>query len=500
MGGATERQALVAVKSITGCGAEDWSEGRLLPGDVIEQVTAVKQEVNVFASAPFKDGKYGLQRELRKIHKANETALARVKRRGTKVDLSVCVVSEEAMMRKKLYLLADPVQKNYVALLMDSTEEECVALQDQTRRLMEKLKRPGVSQQVSIKDRLISYPWQSKMHQFLPSPNSAMVFSLILMPFQRANEGGDGDLENTTARAMAWLSASQSSGVPVIFVNIQSEPMFLQSSTSKYFGSSNPEDPLGMVNSGMYPLHELEGTEINVTRAIRLWYSPPEGEIAITLQPTDGEARLGVNITCTEEGFCYVSSVDIGTAADRAGIRKIYDAACSANKLLVVSRVAGEKVTPWFVSASGAIRCFNAHSISEKISSHRQAREPIDFYFMVWTGGTNVKPASPSRARARDRPRPAENLDRSSSSLEGQMVSVTSSRYSLSSESDGKMDSFGSGEKIDGSLELAISDDLAVERTSSTRSFNFQDDVPSLGKNKGDKLTTNEEFTFNATG
>lgn len=67
------------------------------------------------------------------------------------------------------------------------------------------------------------------MLSFLPVTGSAMVFSLLLMPAALSPKARDyASVENTSARAIAWLSAAQASGVPITFVNIQTEPLFMQ--------------------------------------------------------------------------------------------------------------------------------------------------------------------------------------------------------------------------------------------------------------------------------
>lgn len=41
--------------------------------------------------------------------------------------------------------------------------------------------------------------------------------------------------------------------------------------------------------------------DVDVVRAVRLWYSPAAAELAIDLKPEENESRLGVGISCTEE-------------------------------------------------------------------------------------------------------------------------------------------------------------------------------------------------------
>jgi len=82
---------------------------------------------------------------------------------------------------------------------------------------------------MKLKDSYVSYPWEQKMMTFLPVSGSAMVFSLLVMPPALSPKARDyAGVEQTSARAIAWLSAAQASGVPITFVNIQTEPLFMQ--------------------------------------------------------------------------------------------------------------------------------------------------------------------------------------------------------------------------------------------------------------------------------
>ncbi|KAJ7515635.1 hypothetical protein O6H91_22G021600 [Diphasiastrum complanatum] len=413
---------VVAVKSVTGAGGlEWWSKDKLLPGDVLEQLRVVSNVV-ILVNAPFPGGKAGLQSELREIYNVGARVIVKA-RRGRRqdkeaiiVEVHACVVAEESVMRKKHYSLADANDKSHIIVLMDGSEEECISLQNETRKVLEEVRRSRVAN-AQLKDCLVPYTWQQKMQSFLPCPNSGMIFSLLLMPFQPNRAFPEFyDMEETSARAMAWLSSAQTSGVPITFVNIQIEPILLQGSGSSYFGSSSKEDLPSVVNVGKYTIQDWQGTDIHIVRAIRLWFAPAAAELSVNLKPTVGETRLGVGISRTEEGFCYVSSVDHGTAADRAGLKKFYEGACSAQKLLVISRVAGEKVTPWMVNSSGSIRCFDTISISEKLSAHRQAQQPIQFHLMIWDGafdgqGWKLEVNASSRTGVTDEPAPVGSRD-----------------------------------------------------------------------------------------
>jgi len=52
--------------------------------------------------------------------------------------------------------------------------------------------------------------------------------------------------------------------------------------------------------------------------------------------------------------------------------------------MLVVSRVSNQKVLPWMVSSTGAIRCYDTVSLSQKLSLHRHTRVPILLHVFLW--------------------------------------------------------------------------------------------------------------------
>jgi hypothetical protein len=80
-----------------------------------------------------------------------------------------------------------------------------------------------------LKESYVAYPWEQKMQTYLPVSGSATVFSLLVMPVALSPKSREyADVEDTSARAVAWLSAAQASGVPISCVNIQTEPLFLQ--------------------------------------------------------------------------------------------------------------------------------------------------------------------------------------------------------------------------------------------------------------------------------
>ncbi|CAK9861706.1 unnamed protein product [Sphagnum jensenii] len=358
--------------------SDSWTDSKLLSGDIVLQVST---DSGVEFRAPFAGGKAGLQREFRKLTNARGGLKVKVKRGQTILDVWVKVALDESSLLKKNYVLVSLLDATHVATLVDSIEPECIDLQEEYSKKDELLLRMN---SMRLKESNVAYPWEQKLQTHLPVSGSATVFSLLVMPVALSPKARDyAGVEDTSARAVAWLSAAQESGVPISFVNIQTEPLFLQVGHPVAVTTMQQN----IYKSEWVPLFQnREAMDMDVVRAVRLWYMPAGAEFAIELRPEENEARLGVGISCTEEGFCYVSSVDPGTVADRAGLLTLYQGACEARKLLVVSRLGREKITPWLVSSGGSIRCFDTVSMSDKLSLHRQTGESVKLHVMLWDG------------------------------------------------------------------------------------------------------------------
>lgn len=77
-----------------------------------------------------------------------------------------------------------------------------------------------------LQDGYVSYAWERRMQEVLVVPNSSSFLSILLLPKASDRVASRyNDLEDTLARANAWLSASQASGVPIVFMNIQTESL-----------------------------------------------------------------------------------------------------------------------------------------------------------------------------------------------------------------------------------------------------------------------------------
>ncbi|KAK9123055.1 hypothetical protein Sjap_012657 [Stephania japonica] len=393
--------AVVAIECLTGSSkAEEWNGNMAQTGDIVEQI-----KIGSFLchQAPFKSGKSGLQRILHESFKRKETSIQVRARRGGRgdhapevVEFQACIVPDEKQAGgKKQYVLRSISDPNYAIGFTDRTENECVALlATRSSRVVCALSK------AQLQDGYVSYPWEKKMQELLPVSNSSCFLSLLILP--KASDRSASryhDLDDTLARANAWLHASQQSGVPIAFLNIQTESLLTKISgetASCTVNAGSLSDLSNLANASLYGFEDYHGVDIGVVRAVRLWYTPLGGEVAVEINLREGDSKLGFAISRTNEGFIYISSVindeeDGETAATRSGLVDLYKEATQASKFLVVSRVSSQRVLPWMVSSTGAIRCFDTISLSQKLSLHRHALRPILLHVFMWDRPTGVQ-------------------------------------------------------------------------------------------------------------
>ena len=117
------------------------------------------------------------------------------------------------------------------------------------------------------------FPWEKKMRELLPVPEASCFLSLLLLP--KATDGSNtryNSLEDTLARADAWLLSSQASGVPVVFMNVQTEALLTKISGETAVSTVNMaslSDLAGMANASLYGFEDYHGVDIGVVRAVR---------------------------------------------------------------------------------------------------------------------------------------------------------------------------------------------------------------------------------------
>ncbi|XP_021894234.1 uncharacterized protein LOC110811912 [Carica papaya] len=369
--------------------ADEWTRDMLQTGDIVEELrigTGPGSAQSILA--PFKGGKSGVQRILHSSYKKKETWILVLVRRGSHefVELQACIVPNESSGRKQ-YMLRSIGDPNYAIGFSDRSEAECLDFQaSRTTRMVNELSR------IKLQDGYVGYPWEKRMQEVLSVPNSSFFLSMLILPKasdQVVSCPRYNDLEDTLARANTWLSASQATGVPLVFINIQTESLLTKISGDMASSTVNAgsSDLSNLNNVSLYGFEDYHGVDLGVVRAVRLWYAPVGGEFAVEIRLKEDDLKLGFAISRTEEGFIYISSVvdnDENAPSARSGLSNLYKETRKASKLLVVSRVSNQKVLPWMISSAGAIKCFDTVSLSHKLSLHRLANVPILIHVFLW--------------------------------------------------------------------------------------------------------------------
>ncbi|KAL0437242.1 UNVERIFIED_CONTAM: hypothetical protein Sradi_0432100 [Sesamum radiatum] len=393
-----------------GSRADEWAGDLLQTGDIVEEIRIG----NMILKSPFKNGKSAVQKILNTSFKQKETSIQVRVRRGSDefAELQACIVPGDQFLGRRQYVLRAINDPNYAVGFVDRTESECLNLQaSRAIRMVSALER------TPLQDGYVSYPWERRLHETLSVPNSSSFYSILFLPKASDRAGSRyNDLEDTLARAHAWINASQESGAPVVFMNIQTESLLTKISgdtASSTVNASSLSDLSNLANTSLYGFEDYHGVDIGVVRAVRMWFSPLAGEIPVEIKIKDTDTKLGFAISRTEEGFIYISSVIQGNddvPSARSGLSNLHDKATRAHRLLVVSRISNQKVLPWMVSPMGAIRCFDTVSLSQKLSLHRHARVPIIMHLFLWDGRANLDNVGRSRERAASTGLPSDEI------------------------------------------------------------------------------------------
>ncbi|KAJ8500287.1 hypothetical protein OPV22_010839 [Ensete ventricosum] len=426
----SERAAVVAIECVAGSSmAEEWGGDMLQTGDVVEEI---KIGGSPAARSPFKGGKSGVQKLLHSAFKRGDTSIeVRVRRcGGGTAELLACIVPRGAAGRRQYVVrcIRDP---NYAVGFVDRMESECIALQgSRSSRVVCALST------AKLQDGYVPYNWEKKMQEFLPVSNSSCFHSMLLLP--RALDplaSRYNSLQDTLARSNAWLCSSQASGVPIEFMNAQTEALLTKISGETASATVNGGSLSDLSNASLYGFEDYHGVDIGVVKAVRLWYTPAAGELAVDIKLQEGDTKLGFAISRTEEGFIHISSVDESdneTASTRSGLGDLFRRARNSSKLLVISRVSDEKVLPWTVSSAGAIRCFDTTSLSQKLSLHRRALKPIRIHVLLWE-----QASAGAVPRCKAAPPHCVPLPRSSAELPVHLVVADASKIGLERDSAG---------------------------------------------------------------
>ncbi|KAF3446091.1 hypothetical protein FNV43_RR11270 [Rhamnella rubrinervis] len=369
---------LVCVKGVKQEWLEEWDESMPLPGDIIMGIAETDTE-ELFVPAK---AKAELSSQLGKIVSQHvEFIWVKVRRGANTIKLRVRIVQYKYTMLQRKYTIKAATDDRHVAILGDMTIEQCAQLQEMSRRVVN-VERRGFNR------RGVKYEWKIKMDTYLPDQGCSVVSSILFMPFP-----DEHCVEATTTRCMAWFSASVSSGVPLVFVNIQTEQI-----------ATSEKQNLKGSRETSWGRQQNDTTTIQIVQGIRLWFLPGVAEVLVELMPTPGEVRYGMDIKRTEEGFICINSVTKGSAADRAGLGRLHEEAYGSGHLLVISRLEGKSLMPSNACSAGFIHCCDHSEIRDLLSLAIDQTDRVLIHVMTWSKQTRPNALQPVGAVASLRP------------------------------------------------------------------------------------------------
>ncbi|XP_029125408.1 uncharacterized protein LOC114915209 [Cajanus cajan] len=358
----SDHQALVCVRQVKQEVAEEWDESMPLPGDIIEGFSEHGADDSFLPVKATSE----LSSQLGKINQRVEFIWIKVRRGDTLVKLQARVVQQRGSILQRKYTIQAATDNRHVAELGDLTLDQCNELQEMSRRVNKRgreFRRSGMN-----------YDWKMKVATYMPDQCCSVISSILFMPL-----ASEYCIHTTTARCMAWFSAAISSGVPLVFVNIQTE--LIPSTGETHFWKRETATYKQKINNATQIMH-----------GIRLWFLPGLAEISFVLVPRPREVRFGMEIKRTEEGFVCIYSVITGSAADRAGMRQLYEESSASGFLLVISRLQCKSIMPSNACSGGLVHCCDQSEIKEILSSAIEQYETIQLHVMAWPNQTRPIP------------------------------------------------------------------------------------------------------------
>jgi hypothetical protein len=334
---------------------------RLRPGDVIVRIGP--EDAKDTLEWPFPGGVQAVNKELKKYAKEGVVEL-RVERLMDEVDVVAELKTSKIQGKTTLAnaILQENTQKNWLALAKESERQ----LKGSNKGGGNGVRLSASSELEDFRIRTDSIASPIEAEDLGPGSLPMTMYSIVVMP-RRVKMMDLVDVHDTTDRAMAWFASSQKSGVPITLTNVQTEIIPLPNQKEEQYAE-------GLVNMGSYqvaiPLkykdHRTVPEDITIMRAVRLWYAPV-AEMQVEMQIDPG-AKMGMAFSRTKEGFVFVNTVWPGSAAERAGVLKLFALAKDSGKRLVVMRVDGARLCPVLLDMDGSLRCASVGDLDRKMS------------------------------------------------------------------------------------------------------------------------------------
>ncbi|XP_055822085.1 uncharacterized protein LOC129890582 [Solanum dulcamara] len=281
-------EKVVGVKKVRQKDPDGWDLSMPLPGDIIEGIAELAADDDSFIQAKAWSE---LTLFLGKI--AGHFVWFKVRRGESTLKLRGYVLVERRSNLQKRFVVRAASDERHLAVIAELTFERCTELQEMSRRMVNSGSR-GYNQMG------LQYDWKMKVGTYLPDSRSTVVCSIVFMPLTREYR-----VEATLVRTMAWFSAAVSSGIPLVFINIQTEQSTIWYSSLPFLEKRNTS------GKDLTWSRQLDGYVGNQSaQGVRLWYLPGIAEVPLELTPEPTEARFGIDIKRTDEALNPPSAQD----------------------------------------------------------------------------------------------------------------------------------------------------------------------------------------------
>ncbi|KAJ0911237.1 hypothetical protein HanRHA438_Chr06g0261041 [Helianthus annuus] len=111
---------------------------------------------------------------------------------------------------------------------------------------------------------------------------------------------------------------------------------------------------------------------------------------------------LKPNHMLIHQGFVCIYAVTKGSAADRAGLLKLFENSIETGHIMVISRLEGKSVMPTMAMSDGLIVCCDHNDIRETLVGAVDQLETMQLHIMSWPtlqSGSRTQPVGAATLR-----------------------------------------------------------------------------------------------------
>ncbi|KAF8040638.1 hypothetical protein BT93_B2764 [Corymbia citriodora subsp. variegata] len=386
--GSTQKMVL-CVKRVKQEVPEDWDESMPLPGDIIKGFAEDGTDEFVLTKAQSE-----FNSQLGKmISQQAEIWWVKVRRGDRVIKLRACIVPIKGSMLQRKLTIQAARDDSHVVALGDLKLEQCVLnCEDFPFDNADMSRRVVNVDTAGFKKKGMRYDWKAKVRTYLPDHRSLVVklhssYAAVrrARKKKKKSEKEDPREKNREKRVAGENEERRSEGGTAghrsrIAANDPQRRLLPRADAPGKNIPTGKEISLGKQHNQTMTVQMVHG--------MRIWFLPGIAEVSVELVPEPGDARFGMDIRRTEEGFICIFSVTKGSAADRTGLGRIHEKANAAGHLLVVSRLEGKSLMPSNACSEGLIHCCEHSDVREVLTAAIDAMDRIKIHIMGWPNQT----------------------------------------------------------------------------------------------------------------